>query len=122
MTASAVVDRSTVQVRITIDTSGVGTRRAMPSILPFTCGMTSDVALAAPVVVGMIESAAARARRRSLCGKSRICWSLVYECTVVMKPLTKPKFSMTTFTTGTRQFVVQLALEMMACLAASYDS
>ena len=26
---------------------------------------------------GMIDTAAARARRRSLCGRSRICWSLV---------------------------------------------
>ncbi len=31
----------------------------------------------APVVVGMIDTAAARARRRSLCGRSRILWSLV---------------------------------------------
>ena len=59
------------------DTSGVGTRIELPSILPFTSGMTSDVAFAAPVVVGIIDNAAARARRRSLCGRSRICWSLV---------------------------------------------
>ena len=32
-----------------------------------------DLNQAAPVVVGMILSAAARARRRSLCGRSRIC-------------------------------------------------
>ena len=64
---------------------------------------------------GMIESAAARARRRSLCGRSRISWSLVYECTVVMNPLTKPNRSRITFTTGTRQLVVQLALEMTWC-------
>ena len=43
-------------------------RRSCPS----PAGRTSDVALAAPVVVGMIDSAAARARRRSLCGKSRM--------------------------------------------------
>ena len=55
----------------------VGTRIELPSIFPFTSGITSDVALAAPVVVGIIDNAAARARRRSLCGKSRICWSLV---------------------------------------------
>jgi hypothetical protein len=59
------------------DTLGVGTRIAMPSIFPFTSGITSDVALAAPVVVGIIETAAARARRRSLCGRSRMLWSLV---------------------------------------------
>ncbi len=76
--------------------------------------------MAAPVLVGMIDTAAARARRRSLCGRSRICWSLVYECTVVMKPLTNPNSFRTTCTTGTRQFVVQLALEMTWCFAGSY--
>ena len=34
-------------------------------------------ARAAPVVVGTMLSAAARARRRSLCGRSRITWSFV---------------------------------------------
>ena len=77
LTSSAVVAFSTTQVSATTETSGVGTRSDTPSILPFTSGSTSDVALAAPVVVGMIESAAARARRRSLCGRSRMCWSLV---------------------------------------------
>ena len=66
-----------VTTRSVSDTSGVGTRIAMPSIFPFTSGITSDVAFAAPVVVGIIDTAAARARRRSLCGKSRIDWSLV---------------------------------------------
>ena len=32
---------------------------------------------AAPVLVGIIEIAAARARRRSLCGKSWVTWSFV---------------------------------------------
>ena len=39
--------------------------------------MTSFSALAAPVVDGIMLMAAARARRRSLCGKSRMTWSLV---------------------------------------------
>ena len=39
-----------------------------------------------------------------------------------MNPLTKPKRSRMTFTTGTRQLVVQLALEMMWCFAGSYVS
>ena len=77
LTSSGVVAFSTTAVRSTSDTSGVGTRSETPSIFPFTSGMTSAVALAAPVVVGMMLSAAARARRRSLCGRSRICWSLV---------------------------------------------
>ena len=48
--------------RSTTETSGVGTRIEIPSSFPFTSGMTSAVAFAAPVVVGIIESAAARAR------------------------------------------------------------
>ena len=61
---------STTTARSVSETSGVGTRMAMPSIFPLSSGMTREVAFAAPVVVGMIESAAARARRRSLCGRS----------------------------------------------------
>ena len=57
--------------------SGTGTRIAMPSSLPLSCGSTSAVAFAAPVVVGMMFCAAARARRRSLCTPSRMTWSLV---------------------------------------------
>ena len=59
--------------RSTHDTFGVGTRIEMPSSLPFRSGITSPTAVAAPVVVGMIDSAAARARRRSLCGRSSSC-------------------------------------------------
>ena len=63
--------------RSTIETFEVGTRIAMPSSLPLSSGSTSPTARAAPVVVGIIDSAAARARRRSLCGRSRMCWSFV---------------------------------------------
>ncbi|MND08373.1 hypothetical protein D3C83_309450 [compost metagenome] len=52
-------------VRSTTETSGVGTRMAIPSSLPFNAGKTRPIALAAPVEVGIIESAAARARRKS---------------------------------------------------------
>ena len=40
-------------------------------------GICRPIALAAPVVVGIMLRAPARARRRSLCGKSKIRWSLV---------------------------------------------
>ena len=63
--------------RIIIEPSGVGTRVAKPSSLPLSSGSTSDTARAAPVVVGIIDMAAARARRRSLWGRSRIFWSFV---------------------------------------------
>jgi hypothetical protein len=94
----------------------------MPSIFPLSSGITSDVAFAAPVVVGMIDSARRAARRRSLCGRSRIDWSLVYEWIVTIVPCRKPNASLITLTIGTRQFVVHDAFEMMLCCAASYLS
>ena len=63
---------SATKVRSTTETLGVGTRMAKPSSLPSISGMTSLRALAAPVELGIMESAAARARRRSLCGVSRM--------------------------------------------------
>ena len=56
---------------------GVGTRIATPSSLPFSSGSTRPTALAAPVEVGIIDSAAARARYRSLCIVSSVGWSPV---------------------------------------------
>src|ERR671930_541493 len=52
---------SFIKISIATSSSGVGTRSEMPSILPFTSGITRPVALAAPVVVGMMLSAAAKA-------------------------------------------------------------
>src|SRR6058998_1124321 len=80
------------------------------------------MALAAPVEVGIMDCPAARARRRSLWGRSRIFWSFVYEWMVVIWPLTIPKLSFTTLARGARQFVVQEALDTMLCLAGSYLS
>ena len=76
-TSSFVVFFETSNTTSTTDTFGVGTRSDMPSSLPFSSGSTSDTALAAPVEVGMMDMHAARARRRSLCGRSRRFWSLV---------------------------------------------
>jgi hypothetical protein len=75
--APQVVSFSSSTVRSTSETLGVGTRTEVPLSLPFKAGITSATALAAPVVEGIIESAAARARRRSLCGRSSRFWSLV---------------------------------------------
>src|SRR5690349_11161118 len=66
--------------------------------------------------------AAARARRRSLCGPSCRFWSWVYACTVVIRPLTMPKLSRSTLAIGATQFVVQEALEMIVCASGSYLS
>ena len=54
--------RAASKVRSTADTFGVGTRIAVPSNLPESSGSTSPKALAAPVDVGIIAMAAARAR------------------------------------------------------------
>jgi hypothetical protein len=59
-----------------IDPSGTGTRKARPSSLPASSGITSDVAFAAPVLEGMMFAAAARIRRRSgLPLRVRAIWS-----------------------------------------------
>jgi hypothetical protein len=75
--------------------------------------------LAAPVEAGIRLMAAARARRRSLCGMSCSRWSAVYAWIVVIRPFSIPNVSCSTFATGARQFVVHDALEMMWCWSAS---
>ena len=57
--------------------SGTGTRMAIPSIFPAKAGMTSAVACAAPVLVGIMDKAPARPRRRWRVGLSRIDWLAV---------------------------------------------
>ncbi len=83
----------------------------MPSSFPASFGRTLPTARAAPVVVGMMFSAAARLRRRSLCGTSASRWSFVYACTVVMNPCSIPNSSSRTIASGARQFVVHEAFE-----------
>ncbi|CAB5017975.1 unannotated protein [freshwater metagenome] len=51
---------------------GTGTRRAYPSSFPLSSGRTKLIAFAAPVDVGIMFVAAPLARRKSLCGKSKI--------------------------------------------------
>merc|ERR1719383_1023772 len=53
-------------VKSTTDTSGVGTRKAMPVSLPFSSGMTLPTALAAPVDEGMMFCDAHLPPRQSL--------------------------------------------------------
>ena len=56
----------TLHVISVSEPSGTGTRNPQPPIFSFKCGNTRVNALAAPVVVGMMESAAARLLRKSL--------------------------------------------------------
>ena len=54
-TSAALTSRARVVCRSTTDTSSTGTRSDMPSSLPLSAGSTSPTALAAPVLVGMME-------------------------------------------------------------------
>merc|ERR1711879_805059 len=84
------------QVKSTTDTSGVGTRKAMPVNLPFTEGKTLPTALAAPVLEGMMFWLAQRPPRQSLPprdGPSTVNCVAVMACTVVIKPSRSPNFS-----------------------------
>merc|ERR1719356_2375177 len=98
----------------TTDTSGVGTRKAMPVSLPLTAESTLPTALAAPVDEGMMFCDAQRPPRQSLPpleGPSTVSCVAVMAWTVVMRPSTMPNFSCTTFVKGARQFVVQEAFD-----------
>src|SRR5439155_6767254 len=63
-TSSLVTARLTRHTRSTSEPSITGTRTARPSRRPLSSGNTSPIAFAAPVEVGIMLSAAARARRR----------------------------------------------------------
>jgi hypothetical protein len=78
---------ASLHVRSTTDTSGVGTRKAMPVSLPFSSGSTLPTALAAPVDAGMMFCAAPRPPRQSLPdGPSTVFCVAVVACTVVIRP------------------------------------
>ena len=119
LTSSAVGSAPSCTTRSTIEPIGTGARIDMPSTLPSSSGSTTPIARAAPVEVGMRLIAAARARRRSLCGRSSTCWSFVYAWIVVMKPRSIPKRSCSTLASGATQFVVQDAFETIACRSGS---
>merc|ERR1712186_191020 len=83
------------QVRSTTDTSGVGTRKAMPVSLPFTAGKHLPTAFAAPVDEGMMFCEAQRPPRQSLpprLGQSTVSCVAFMACTVVIRPSTRPNF------------------------------
>merc|ERR1719471_955901 len=105
---------SSRQVKSTTDTSGVGTRNAMPVSFPFRAGSTFPTAFAAPVEEGMMFCDAQRPPRQSLPpreGPSTVSWVAVIACTVVIRPSIRPNFSCTTLVSGARQLVVHEAFE-----------
>ena len=87
--------------------------------MPSSSGKISPIAVAEPVEVGISDTPAARARRRSLCGASTIVWVFVRSCSVVIDPWRMPMPSWMTFTTGARQLVVQDAAVTTSCTAGS---
>merc|ERR1712054_151141 len=101
---------SKATVRSTTETSGVGTRKAIPVNFPFRAGKHLPTAFAAPVDEGMIFCDAQRPPRQSLpprLGPSTVSCVAVIAWTVVIKPSFRPKFSCTTLARGAKQFVVQ---------------
>merc|ERR1719198_2709898 len=110
--ASYVVSLPSVAVRSTTETSGVGTRNAMPVSLPLSSGSTLPTALAAPVDAGMMFWPAPRPPRQSLPeGPSTVFCVAVVAWTVVMRASTMPYFSWKTLESGPRQLVVHDALD-----------
>jgi len=119
LTSSTLVGRDTSHTRSTTEPVITGARTAIPFSLPSSSGTTRPIAFAAPVDVGTRFAAAARARRRSLCGPSCRFWSAVYAWMVVIRPLLMPRPSCSALAIGARQFVVQDALEITVCAAGS---
>merc|ERR1719198_1087095 len=110
--ASYVVSLPSLAVRSTTETSGVGTRKAMPVSLPLRPGSTLPTAFAAPVDAGMMFWPAPRPPRQSLPdGPSTVFWVAVVACTVVIRPLTMPYSSWMIFASGARQLVVHEAFD-----------
>merc|ERR1712086_527859 len=64
--SSLLVSLANLTVKSTTETSGVGTRKAIPVSLPLSSGITLPTALAAPVEEGIIFWAAPRPPRQSL--------------------------------------------------------
>src|SRR5699024_3745927 len=98
----------------TKETFEVGTLNAIPCILLSNSGNTSDKAFAARVEVGIMLSVQERAHLKSLGGLSKIIYSFVKTCTVVIKPFSIPNLSFKTLVTGLKQFVVQEAFEIIS--------
>ena len=84
----------------------------MPSIFPFSCGSASDVAFAAPVDAGTMLIAAARARQVLVRQVEQVLVVRVRVHRGHQGPV-DPEGSSSTFASGTTQFVVQDAFEIM---------
>ena len=112
--------------RSVIEPVGIGTRSDVPSSLPLSSGSTRPIALAAPVLLGMIDSAGrphaaqvglAAAGRRGLVLELLVARVGVHRGDEALLDAEACRCS--TFAIGARQFVVHDAFEMTVCAAAS---
>mmetsp|Transcript_10564 Transcript_10564/g.21258 ORF Transcript_10564/g.21258 Transcript_10564/m.21258 type:complete len:300 (-) Transcript_10564:525-1424(-) len=100
------------KVTSTTETSGVGTRNAIPVNFPLSSGMTFPTAFAAPVEDGMMFCPAPRPPLQSLLdGPSTVFCVAVVACTVVMRPSMIPYLSLITLVKGAKQLVVHDAFD-----------
>ncbi len=122
MSASRVTPVPSVNVSTAIDTSGVGTRIALPVSFPASGGYAFATARAAPVFVGTMLSAAERPRRGPRWWLSVRFWSFVNEWTVSTCPCSIPNRSSRAASTGVTAFVVQDAAARIGSspIAASF--
>merc|ERR1712070_144134 len=112
--SSMVASFSSLHVKSTTETSGVGTRNAIPVSFPLRDGITLPTALAAPVADGMMFCDAQRPPRQSLPprdGPSTVNCVAVMAWTVVIRPSTMPNLTSTHLAIGAKQLVVHDALE-----------
>merc|ERR1719163_2560887 len=110
--SSIVAPFSSLHVRSTTETSGVGTRNAMPVSLPLRSGITLPTAFAAPVDEGMMFWPAPRPPRQSLPdGPSTVFCVAVVAWTVVISPSMMVYSSWMILARGARQLVVHDAFD-----------
>ena len=84
----------------------------MPVILPFSSGITTPTALAAPVVEGMMLPRTLRPVRQSRPARASTAFCLAVAAWMVdISACSMPKVSLMTLVMGARQLVVQEALE-----------
>jgi len=90
-----------------------------PSSFPFSSGITSAMAFAAPVLVGIME-------RFASAGTSKVAVRLVLQALIIRiavngchQSVFYAKLLCSTFTTGARQFVVQDPMEIILCFVLS---
>ena len=111
----------TTAVKIVVEPVGTGTRCAEPMSLPFNSGITRPIAFAAPVELGTMLTAAARALLEIALSVRSVQNHLIAGVGVDGAHdtgLDRVTQSFNAFAMGARQLVVQEAAEMMCVIFA----